>query len=83
MIGKETDEGLKEPFEWILSRYQVSLEEIMRSRDFVVDCVDLLHWKGHKISLNCNGSFIDSLDFVKQYINEYDDKYLWYAVTIV
>lgn len=55
----------------------------MKSRDFAVDCVDLLHWKGHKISLNCNGSFIDSLDLVKQYINEYDDKYLWYAVTIV
>lgn len=43
MIGKETDEGLKEPFEWLLSRYQVSLEEIMKSRDFVVDGVDLLH----------------------------------------
>ena len=76
MIGKETDEWLKGPLEWLLSRYQVSLEEIMKSRDFVVECVDLLHWKGHKIGLNCNGSFIDSPDLVKQYINEYDDKYL-------
>ena len=62
LIGKETDEVIKELFESFLTRYQIGLEESMKSNDFFFDYVDLLYCKCHKISLNCVGSYIDSLD---------------------
>ena len=32
----------------------------MKGSKFVFDSVDLLHYKPHKISLNCDGSYTDS-----------------------
>ena len=50
-------------FDSLLQRYQKGLEEKMKGSDFVVvvvvvvvDSVDLLHYKCHRISLNCGGS---------------------------
>ena len=65
MIGKETDEVIKELFESLLSRYQIDSKESMKGINFVFDCTDLLHYKRHKISFNSGGSYIDSLDWVK------------------
>ena len=49
-------------FDSLLQRYQKGLEEKMKGSDcvvvvvVVVDSVDLLHYKCHRISLNCGGS---------------------------
>ena len=52
VIGKETEEVIKELLESRLSRSLIGLEESMKYIDFVCDCIDLLHYKCHKISLN-------------------------------
>lgn len=66
MIGKETDECIKELFEW-LSRYQMGLEELRKSSNFVVICADLLYYKCYKISLKCGVLYIDSPNWIKKY----------------
>ena len=60
----------------------------MRGSEFVVDCVQLLYYKCHKINLNCGGSHIDSPDWIKNKkatinpINKKDNKCFQYAVTV-
>ena len=46
-------------------RYQNTLEESMKSRKFVFDYVNLLFYKCRKINMNHGGSYIDSLDQIK------------------
>ena len=52
----------------------------MRDRDFIFDCVNLLHYKYHKINLKLGGPEIDSLDWkrTKKTINSIndDDRYI-------
>ena len=58
----------------------------MRGSDSIFDCVNLLHWKCHKINLERGGSYIDSPNLIKHKnaiknpIN-YDDKYFKYVAT--
>ena len=52
MIGKKIDEVINKHFESLLSRYQIGLKESAKGNDYVFDCVDLLYYKCHKISLN-------------------------------
>ena len=57
----------------------------MKGIDFVFDIIDLMHYKCHKISLNCSGSYIDSKWLRKGIINpknNYDDKIFKYAVVV-
>ena len=51
MLGNETDEIIDELFQSRLQRYQEGLEESMKGSKFVFDCVDIKHYKLHKISL--------------------------------
>ena len=37
----------------------------MKGRQFVFDCVNLLYNKCHNINQNCDGSYIDSPDWIK------------------
>ena len=37
----------------------------MSSSDLIFDCVHLLHYKCHKINLNCGRSYIISSDWIK------------------
>ena len=60
MIGNETDEVIEELFNSVLQRYKKILEESMEGGEFFFDSVDLLYYKLHKISLNRDGSYIDS-----------------------
>ena len=54
MISNETDEIIQELFDSLLQKYQKDLkEELIRGSGFVFDRVDLLRYKGHRISLNC------------------------------
>ena len=66
MIGNETDEIIRELFESLLQRHQKDLEEKLKGSEFVFDSVDLLCYKLHKISLNRNGSYIDSPEWLKK-----------------
>ena len=42
MIGSETNEIIKDLFEFFLQKYQEGLEESMRGSEFVYDGVDVL-----------------------------------------
>ena len=44
------------------SRYQIGLEVSLKCSSFVFGCVDLLHYKCHKINPDCAGSYADPLD---------------------
>ena len=65
MMGNKTDEIMKELFKSLLQNYQEGLEEKIRGSEFVFNTVDLLHYNSHKISLNRNGSDIDSPEWLK------------------
>ena len=59
----------------------------MKGSEFVVDSVDLLYYKLHKISLNRGGSYINSPEWLKNKkasINpkNSDHKYFQYAVAV-
>ena len=43
------DETIEELFHLLLSRYQIGLQTQMRESDFIIDCVNLLYDKCHKI----------------------------------
>ena len=45
--------------------YVADLKIKMRNSEFVFDYVHLLHYKCHRINFNCGGSYIDSVDWIK------------------
>ena len=87
MINDEADEFIKELFKSLKKRYQNNLEK-MEGSEPVCDDVHLLCYKCHKINLNCGGSYRYSSDWIKikkptiNPINEKDNKYFQYAVTV-
>ena len=87
MIGSETDEIIENLFESFLQKYQEGLEESMRRGEFAYDSVDALYYNLNKVSLNKDGSYIDSLKWLKSKkatINpkNNDDKCFQYALTV-
>ena len=60
MTGNETIEIIRELFESLLQKYKKDLEEKMKQSEFVLDSVDLLCYKLHKISLNTIGSVVQN-----------------------
>ena len=50
MVCDKTDEVIEEPFESLLSGYQIGLETSMRSSKFIFDSVYLLRYKCHGIN---------------------------------
>ena len=74
-------------FQSLLQKYQDGLEKSMKGSEFVFDSIDLLYNKLHKMSLNRNGSYIDSPEWLKNKnaiisSKNSDDKYFQYAVTV-
>ena len=61
----KADELIEELFESLLNRYQSGLETSMKGRDFIFDCVNVLHYKCHKINLKSGGSYLDSPNWIK------------------
>ena len=51
-------------FNSLKNRYQNNSKS-MRGSQFVFHYVYLLHYKCHKINLNCGGSYINSPDLIK------------------
>ena len=88
LIGNETDKIIEKLFDSLLQKHQKGIEESMRGSEFVLDSVDLLYYKLHKISLNRGGSYIDSPKWLKNKkatINpkNNDGKCFQYALTVV
>ena len=65
MINDKADEVIEELFKSLLSRYQIGLETSMKGSTFIIDCVHLLYYKRHKINFKRDGSYVDSLDWIK------------------
>ena len=74
MSGTETNDIIKEIFNFFLRRYQEGLETKMKGSDFVFDNVDILYYKLHKISLNRGGPYINSPDWIKKKSNNKSKK---------
>ena len=86
MIGIETDDITNELFEFLLEKYQ-DLETKMEGSNFVFETVDLLYYGLHKISLNRGGSYIDSLEWLKNKratinLQNKDNECFKYAITL-
>ena len=94
MMGNETDEIIKELFEYLLQKYQEGLEESKgkeerktKGSDFVFDSVHLLLYKLDKISLNRGGPYIDSPERLKNKkatinLKDKNNKWFQYALTV-
>ena len=87
MTGSDTKEVIKEIFKSFLQRYQEGLQEKMRGSEFEFDGVSLLYCDFNQISLNRGGSYIDSLEWIKNKkstINPKNNDYkcFQYAVTV-
>ena len=87
MMGSETDEVIEDFFESFLQKYQEGLEESMRGSEFTYDSVDALYYNLNKVSLNRDGSYIDSTKWLKNEkstINpkNKDDKCFQYLLTV-
>ena len=61
MIRDEADELVIKLFDSLKNRYQNNLQ-LMRSSEFVLNYVQLLHYKCHQVNLNRGGSYIESSD---------------------
>ena len=60
MVYHKVDDVIKE-----LSGYQMRLKTSIRGNYFVFYCVNLLHYKCHKINVKPGGSYTDSPDLIK------------------
>ena len=87
MITDEADEVIKELFDSPKNRYQNNMES-MKGSEFVFDYFQLFYYNCHKINRNSGGSYIDSLDWIKNKkvtinpINKKDNKCFQYTVTV-
>ena len=87
MNGSDTDEIIKGLFESFLQKYEENLQNKMRGSDFEFDGVNFLYYDFNKISISRGGSYIDSLQWLKNKkskinpINN-DHKCFQYAVTL-
>ena len=86
MIGIETEDVINELFNTFCKRYQEGLETKMKGSSFTFECVDLLEYHRHKISLNRGSSYIDSPEWIKDKgvtinpKNTKDNNYFQYAI---
>lgn len=52
IIGNETDELIKEPFQSLVTRYQIGVETSMKDSYFLFYSIHGMYYKRHKIILN-------------------------------
>ena len=87
MISDDNDDIIEEPFKSFLQKYEENLQNKMRGSDFEFDGVNFLYYDFNKISLNRDGSCIDSPKWLKvkksttNSINN-DDKCFQYAAIL-
>ena len=76
-----------ERFEPLLLIYQIDLQTSMRGSNFIFNSVQLFYYKRNKINFKHGGSYIESLDWIKNKkatinLKNIDDKCFQYAVTV-
>ena len=87
MMNDKADKIIEELFDSLKNRYQNNLES-MKGSEFVYDYAQLFYYKRHKINPNRGGSYIDSLDWIKNKkatinpINKKYNKCFQYTVTV-
>ena len=64
MWGNETDNIIKELFEYFLGNYQ-KVEQRIRGSDFVFEGVEIIDYKLHKVSLKRGGSYTEYHEWLK------------------
>ena len=87
MTYDNPDEIIEEPFELLISRYQVGFKTQMAGSD-LMRCVNLLYCKCYKQNFKRGSSYIDSPDWIKIgkttiIPKNNDDKCFQYATKIV
>ena len=61
MNGTDTINAINELIDSFMKRYQEGLETKMKESSYIFKRIDLLEYNLHKISLNRESSYIDSL----------------------
>ena len=87
MISDDSDDIIEERFKSFIQKYEENLQNKMRGSDFEFDSVNFLYFDFNEISLNRDGSCIDSPKWLKDKkstINpkNNDDKCFQYTVTL-
>ena len=85
MIGRDTNEVIKELFKSFLQRYQEGLQEKMRGSEFAFEGVNLMYYDFNQISLNRGGSYIESAKWIKDKkstINPKNNDYKCFQYTV-
>ena len=75
MIHGKADEVNKEIFESFVKRFTIRLETSIKGNSFIFDCINLLHYKCHKINLNHSRSYIYSPNWIKNEKKKKDESY--------
>ena len=63
MWGIDTDDIIREFFEYFLNNYQKE-KKIIEGSDFIFESVELMDYKLHKVSLRRGGSYIKSPEWL-------------------
>ena len=65
MNGTDTSDAISELIDSFMKRYQEGLEIKMKGSRYIFECIDLLEYHLHTISLNRGISYIDSPIWIK------------------
>ena len=66
MTHDNVNNVLDEPFESLLSRYQIRLETSITGSNFIFDSIQLSYYKCHKVNFKRSESYIGSPDWIKK-----------------
>ena len=87
MNGTDTNDDINNLINSFMKRYQEGLETKMKGSNYIFECIDLLEYHLHKISLNRGSSYIESPKWLKNKKvtinpqNTEDNKCFQYAIT--
>ena len=87
MNGTDTSDAITKLINSFMKRYQEGLETKMKGSSYIFECIDLLEYHLHKISLNRGSSYIESPIWIKNKgvtinpQNTEDNKCFQYAIT--
>ena len=65
MNGTDTSDAINELIDSFMKRYQEGLETKMKETSYIFECIDLLEYHLHKISLNRGSSYINSREWIR------------------
>ena len=85
-IGDDNDDFIEELLRSFLQKYEENLKNKMRGSDFEFDAVNFLFYDFNKISLNRDGSYLDSpkcLKDKKSTINPKNNNHRFFQYAII